>query len=407
MKRVLAATAAAVMMIALVSSAALAAPKPTSLWNVSSINAGGASYTPKAAPGVAGSTLANFDFTDATNTALLTTSKDRSLLGDLTGKVITATFSITGSTDAGFTYSGAPGECGLNGPFVRLYFTGNGEKSPGFYSDFWWSHPGSAALSVTGTSQVTLTASLADVAGWSDWNGQSPATNFLAAAASVSEIGLSFGGGCFFANGVGLSAGDASFHLISYSLADTASFKVDYFTVSGDATFNPAGAFCRSAAPRTSVPLAGGGAASQSVTSSRAVTLTTTGVTSNYADNGFYVAVGTLGVLATSGYAVTASGATPVSTNVWFDTGGDGTFFAWDANGCLTNLNSDTYASMASTTVTGSTPMYALGGIDVGQGTYTLSQLAAGAVSGISSSTPVAVWVGFVGNGSATVSDAP
>lgn len=405
MKKTFAAMVAALLMVSLVSSAALAAPKPTSLWNVSSINAGGASYTPKAAPGVAGSSLANFDFTNATNTALLTTSKDKSLIGDLTGKVITATFTITGTTDAAFTYSGAPGACGLNGPFVRLYFTGNGEKSPGFYSDFWWSHPGSAALSVTGTNQVTLTASLADVAGWSDWNGQSPASNFLAAAASVSEIGLSFGGGCFFANGVGLSTGSASFHLVSYSLADTASFKVDYYTVNGDATSNSAGAYCRSSAPRTSVPLAGGGTASQAVTSSRAVTLTTASATPNV-DNGFYVAFGTLGALATSGYTVTASG-TPVATNVWFDTNNDGTFFAWDATGCLTDLNGDTYASMGSTNVTGATPMYVLGGLYAGSSSYTLSQLASGSVTGFSSSTPVAVWVGFVGNGTATVTAAP
>jgi hypothetical protein len=55
---------------------------------------------------------------------------------------------------------------------------------------------------------------------WSDWNGQSGTTvpaGFAAAASHVNEIGLSFGGGCFFENGVGTSDGSGTLVLNSYS----------------------------------------------------------------------------------------------------------------------------------------------------------------------------------------------
>ncbi len=411
MKRFFAAVTAALLLAGLLSGAALASSKTTNLWSVWNINAGGAAYVPTNAPATATS-LANFTFPESPTTALLTTSQTPSLLGDLTGKTITATFTITASQEAAFTYSGAgsSGDCGTPAS-VRLYFEANTNGKFTYdtagYSKYWWSHAVAStnvdAYTLAGGT-FTLTVPL-DVNDWSDWGGEpanSIPTYFANAVANVDGIGLSFGGGCFYANGVGLSAGSASFTLTSYSLL---SFDVNYFTVSGDATYNTGGGFCRSAAPRTSVPLAGGGTASQAVTSSGAVTLTTTGVTT-YADNGFYVAVGTLGALAASGYTVTASG-TPVATNVYFDTGGDGSFFAWDANGCLTGLNGDTYASMGSLTVTGTTSMYVLGGLDAGTSTYTLSQLASGTVPGFSSTTPVAVWVGFVGNGSATITAAP
>jgi len=59
------------------------------------------------------------------------------------------------------------------------------------------------------------------LSGWSDWGGQNafdvPAA-FAAAVVNVSGIGLSFGGGSFFANGVGMSAGSASLTLTSYSV---------------------------------------------------------------------------------------------------------------------------------------------------------------------------------------------
>ena len=59
-------------------------------------------------------------------------------------------------------------------------------------------------------------------ANWSDWGGELAAsvpTYFAAAAQDVSSIGLSFGGGCFFANGVGVTARNASFVLTSFTVS--------------------------------------------------------------------------------------------------------------------------------------------------------------------------------------------
>ena len=56
---------------------------------------------------------------------------------------------------------------------------------------------------------------------WSDWNGQFGATDVAAFAEAASKpdlIGPSFGGGFFFDNGAGMSAGSATFKLLSYTI---------------------------------------------------------------------------------------------------------------------------------------------------------------------------------------------
>jgi hypothetical protein len=165
--------------------------------------------------------LATFNFTSEPNTALLATMKGSSkgsLLGDLRGKTITANFTISGATGA-FVYWGegtADNPC-ANPANTRLYFaTDNGG---GFaYTHYWWSNPSSAYLA-NGTATVTATVEPAE---WSDWNGQGglvePA-GFADAASNVTLIGLSFGGGCFFENGVGTSDGSGTFALNSYTVS--------------------------------------------------------------------------------------------------------------------------------------------------------------------------------------------
>ncbi len=223
MKRIIAAMSAALLMVALVSGTAFAAPKATSLWNVYNINSGGAAYTPKAAPGATGS-LANFNFPTSPTTALLTTTQDKTLLGDLTGKTLSATFTISASTGAAFNYAGT---CGSTPASVRLYFagdtTGKFTQDTAGYSKYWWSNPQSYTLaSAVGSTSVTLTVPLTSATQeWSDWGGElapNVSASFDSAVAQVSAVGLSFGGGCFFANGVGMSAGSASFSLTSYSV---------------------------------------------------------------------------------------------------------------------------------------------------------------------------------------------
>ena len=63
----------------------------------------------------------------------------------------------------------------------------------------------------------TMTVSLGDLSQWSDFNGQvadssaDVTAGFSAAVAKVSTVGVSFGGGCFFENGVTTSDGSGTF----------------------------------------------------------------------------------------------------------------------------------------------------------------------------------------------------
>jgi len=73
---------------------------------------------------------------------------------------------------------------------------------------------------MTGPATAVVTANVSPGL-WSDWNGQfgnvDPETTaaFQAAAADPDLVGLSYGGGCFFENGVGVRSGSATFRLIS------------------------------------------------------------------------------------------------------------------------------------------------------------------------------------------------
>jgi hypothetical protein len=199
------------------------------IWTASAVLAGGAGwhlgyYTPSGralsfASTSTGGGIASFDFTSQPNTALLVTDQGSSpLLGNDTGKTITATFHIGGATGA-FTYfgEGTPDNPCVFPANTRLYFqTDNGG---GFqYTHYWWSD---TAFTVLGNGTFSLTATI-QPAGWSDWNGQpgpTQAAGFADAASNVTMIGLSFGGGCFFENGVGTTDGSGTLTLVDYSVS--------------------------------------------------------------------------------------------------------------------------------------------------------------------------------------------
>ena len=219
MRKVLSLGAAALLVLTLVAPVAAddfsqgASVNAAPDWKVYNYNPSGRAYATSVA--TSSSAGIGFDFLSAPNTAFFMTGQQKDLLGNLTGKTITATFTIPATT-ASFMYYGT---CGSTPASVRLFFEGN-MTGPLDYANYWWSNPYSATLaSLVGTT-VTLTVPI-DPAKWSDWNGQWGTTvpdGFAAAAADVSTIGLSFGGGCFFANGVGVSSGSASFVLSSYSV---------------------------------------------------------------------------------------------------------------------------------------------------------------------------------------------
>lgn len=163
--------------------------------------------------------LATFAFTSQPNTAVLFTDQGAykgTLLGNDSGKTITAKFTIANATAGAFTYYGNP-DGGSTPPSVRLFFTSL--QGPFAYTNYWWTD---AAATVLANGTFTLTATVDPATAWSDWNGQSSSANataFTAAATNVTDIGLSFGGGFFFENGVGTTDGSGTFTLTSFSVS--------------------------------------------------------------------------------------------------------------------------------------------------------------------------------------------
>lgn len=155
-------------------------------------------------------------FTTDPNTALLTTT-DRSylgtLLGDLTGGTVIADVGMVDVIDPVFIFY--PDGCSTPAN-ARLYLRTK-QKALG-ESQYWWSNPTSVSLAdLAIAGHTTLEVDL-DPALWSDRAGHfgsdpTYTDAFDAAVASVVELGVSFGGGCHFAFGVGTSSGAATFQL--------------------------------------------------------------------------------------------------------------------------------------------------------------------------------------------------
>jgi hypothetical protein len=156
----------------------------------------------------------------------LTSNQVSGLLGDLTGKALTATFTITGTATA-FTYdprvSSAENEACPTPASVRLYFEGNHNgNNPHWTPDMqWWSTPQACTLTSLVGNTLTLRVPL-DPANWTDKGFELASdvpTDFAAAVATVSAVGVSFGGGCFLPTGAYPTDGTASFVLKSYSVS--------------------------------------------------------------------------------------------------------------------------------------------------------------------------------------------
>jgi hypothetical protein len=93
-----------------------------------------------------------------------------------------------------------------------------------------------------------------------------------------------------------------------------------------------------------------------------------------------------------------SSDGSPLSMNLWLDSGGDGKFFAFDSNGLYSGLNGDSYGGHNGETHDLTSPFYMLGGNGVGN-TYTLAQLQSGSATGIDANTRVALWIGITNGG--------
>ena len=188
MKKMFAAMTAALLMVALVSSATLAG---STTWKLSSFNPSGRALRTQVAK-VASDGTVSFTFPSTPDAAYLTSTKVSS------SGSLSATVSIAAQTGTTFAYypSGAPATVGL-------YFQTK-QAGPFNPSDFWWSGSSRVSLDSIVTSGTTLSTSLLD---------PSAADGFAAAVASIDSWGVSFGGGSFFANGVGTPTGSAVFTL--------------------------------------------------------------------------------------------------------------------------------------------------------------------------------------------------
>ncbi len=193
-------------------------------WTVYDYNPSGRAISPRNSPNsmpatTTGSTT-SFNFIAGEFTALLTTT-DPSLTGDLSTKTLTDTVHWMNTGTFSDQNSGG---CLPNKEYVRFYFTAPsasgssiGTPPAGFYTKFWWSNPSSLQPSqaqlIGDPGGSTMAASLSDTTDWSDWNGKRPSDDpsvmeaFIEATHDVQSVGLSFGGGCFFENGVTTSGG--------------------------------------------------------------------------------------------------------------------------------------------------------------------------------------------------------
>jgi hypothetical protein len=207
------AVAAALLTCAIgIGTPSVAADNGAAKWKVWTYNASNRALR-GSVPANTNAGIATFAFPLTPDVALLVTdhgSYKGSLLGDMSGKTISATVSDSGGP---FTYFGeGPGGTGTpdnpcpGTPTVRLFFqTSNAGGFSGVH--YWWSNPVSRPLNGL-TAQTTMSESFANPAGWSDYFGKfgsDPAysAGYQDAVKNVTSIGLSFGGGCFFENGVG------------------------------------------------------------------------------------------------------------------------------------------------------------------------------------------------------------
>jgi hypothetical protein len=202
------------------------ADPPAASWTVYDYNPSGQALAPRKSPnsmpattGVDGSI--SFPFKADIYTALLTTT-DKSLTGDLHTKTLNATVEVQGGT-VGTFQDQHNGGC-ADRKYVRFFLVSpkasgtTGPGTTGFYTQFWWSNPVDVTLATDPQLPLSMTAVVDGVHQWSDWNGTfndaSPEVmeHFQTAIHNVQTVGFSFGGGCFFENGVTTSDGEGVFN---------------------------------------------------------------------------------------------------------------------------------------------------------------------------------------------------
>lgn len=214
--------AAAIILVGVIIAPTLSSAAPNgpgaSGWKLGYYTPSGrALSTSQTAPGEG---VAAINFTTQDNTALLINTQGNStLLGNDLSKTVSATFTISGAT-SDFTYYGETDACGTAAS-TRLFFETRYGVGGFSSTDYWWADNASYTLADNGNG-VTIHAVISPSGSWSAFYGEKSAeyaTSFSAAASNVTGIGLSFGGGCFFENGVGTVNGSGTFTLTNFSVS--------------------------------------------------------------------------------------------------------------------------------------------------------------------------------------------
>jgi len=158
-----------------------------------------------------------FDFLETPDTAFLLTGHpayDGDLLGDLTDRILIVNIDVTVTPGTEFTYYGEPDGCSEPAD-VRYYFETN--TSGAFEeTDYWWSLGSPELDFLNGPGAVLFIQPMSAPQFWVDAEGHPGNIDaahelaFNAAVRDVRTIGLSFGGGCQYGNGVGIQPGTGS-----------------------------------------------------------------------------------------------------------------------------------------------------------------------------------------------------
>ena len=193
-------------------------------WTVYDYNPSGRELRPRISqdsmPATTIGDTTSFPFLLNVYTARLTTT-DPSLTGDLTSKTLNLTVSVTGGSGTFLDQNN--GGCNPDTKTVRFFITSpqasgrTGTDTRGFYTQFWWSDFMSIPLVADPQAPMTISQPINAPGMWSDLNGRFNNSSseameaFLIAIHNVKTVGLSFGGGCFFENGVTTSDGSGTF----------------------------------------------------------------------------------------------------------------------------------------------------------------------------------------------------
>ena len=140
-----------------------------------------------------------------------------------TSAVMTMDIQVVADASAAFTaVFDSTNNCTPENPTVRLFFAKKNWLKSNQYAR-WWANPINPAIVgsyLLQNGMVTMSVPF-DPANWTDVMGGRGTDNvieFTKAIAAINEVGVTFGGGCFFGHGVGVSGGTAVFKITRFEI---------------------------------------------------------------------------------------------------------------------------------------------------------------------------------------------